>query len=177
MRHEMKLTIDAETNIEVIDWGGTLFRVNQYDFQSMALLDEAVQRGAEFLDSRDRLWFTKINIDDLEISNGYQCICGQLFAEKLEQNFGAFYRPVHGFDYALRYVFLENGEEPVRSEIFHEWDWIESQEMASYLGFNLPQVVLNRNEYADDDPDWANSPFSKAEFISKANIQYEYLAL
>jgi hypothetical protein len=177
MRKEMKLTIDPETSVEVIDWGGNFYRVNKYDFQAMALLDEAVRRGAEFLDSRDLLWFTKIDIDKLNIASGETCICGQLFAKKLEQNFGGLYHPYHGFDYAIRYVFLQDGELPVENQIWDHEDWVESQGVASYLGFNLPQEVLNSEEYSDDDPEWINSPFHNAEFMYQMTRQYEYLAI
>jgi len=39
---------------------------------------EAVANGAQLLDERYPGWYRKINLDELEISNGCSCICGQL---------------------------------------------------------------------------------------------------
>lgn len=43
---------------------------------------ENVERGAALLDKRQPRWFTKIDLDALQLSSGTYCICGQLDAAR-----------------------------------------------------------------------------------------------
>jgi hypothetical protein len=172
MTEEMNLKFTDDFSTMVMVWGDTEHKLNSYDFEMMKNLESAVQRGAEYLDERIPEWYLQIDMDNINIASGYTCICGQLFASKLQETYFD-YTPSHGFDYALRYFFLEdaNGGD----DTFWSDDYIEAQEMASYLGFNLPQEVLTSEELTEDE--FNATIFSKCHFMMNLNAQYEYLAL
>ena len=43
------------------------------------MFEEQVQNGAKFLDMARNGWENEINLDILQLSSCYQCVCGQLF--------------------------------------------------------------------------------------------------
>jgi hypothetical protein len=172
MPEKMDIQFSDDFETMMMDWGGHKFSLNSYDFEMMKNLDAAVQRGVEYLDERIPDWYLQIDMDNINIASGYTCICGQLFASKLEETY-LNYRPTHGFDYALRYFLLQdaNGDDGN----FWSEDYIEAQEMASYLGFNLPKEVLNSEELTEDE--FNATTFAKCSFMTNMTAQYEYLAL
>jgi hypothetical protein len=72
---------------------------NFYDELATFVLQGNVDRGAQWLDEYDPTWYNRINIDWLELSNGADCICGQLFIDNLlDENGWQIYDD--GYDYA-----------------------------------------------------------------------------
>lgn len=96
-----------------------------------------VQRGARWLDENFPEWTTRIDLDTLELSEANQCICGQVFADRVEvegteetdPSFGI----ESGFDYANTHLFAEaNSWISVaipKGEIFR------ANKVSRYLGF------------------------------------------
>ncbi len=44
------------------------------------VLEEHVENGIEFLDKHQPDWYTKVDLSNLDMSSGKQCICGYVFA-------------------------------------------------------------------------------------------------
>jgi hypothetical protein len=63
--------------------------------ENMATIEERVSRGAAFLSEVAPGWEGRVNLGDLKLSSGMQCICGQVFDEvraEDENGYGYFER-------------------------------------------------------------------------------------
>ena len=66
-----------------------------------ARIETKVARGARWLDEVVPDWWKRIDVDNLDLSDGYECICGQLFREE-----GAA-RKESGYNYAWNSLFAQ----------------------------------------------------------------------
>jgi len=64
----------------------------------LAILEETVLHGALMLDEHDEDWFTKIDTENLVMSDGSACICGQLFMDKMGEWSNGFEWAIHNLD-------------------------------------------------------------------------------
>lgn len=95
-------------------------------------MHQAVKFGMKVLDDRLPGWEFELNIEELNLGDASLCVCGQLFADKVELT-DAFDNPPDGYEWAVRNViedyfhhaFPENGES-------------DNYRQASRLGFALP---------------------------------------
>jgi hypothetical protein len=60
------------------------------------------KRGARWLDENFPGWEKRINLNTLELANGEQCICGQVFKRRAKNHYGE-----NGFEYASDHLFAE----------------------------------------------------------------------
>ena len=89
---------------------------------------QRVQNGCRWLDENFPGWEERIDIHTLDLANGHQCICGQVFAEEARDNKWSGH---HGFDYAYSNFFQEaNSWIP-----FDKQDPKRRVLVAHYLGF------------------------------------------
>lgn len=73
-----------------------------YSMAEQMIMETKVERGAQYLDESYPDWYTKINVDQFNLSDADHCICGQLFLEKIEELMNEDEENYYadGFDYA-----------------------------------------------------------------------------
>lgn len=87
-----------------------------------------VKAGAEFLDSMEPGWYSRINVDDFSITNTESCILGQVF---------------NGFHDGERRVAVYEGV-----ETNEDFNYVPSRKWLDDHGFDL-----TINEYLDENMD------------------------
>jgi hypothetical protein len=72
---------------------------------------ERVERGATMLDERIPEWYTQIDLGCLNMASGSECICGQLFMDKVGETLiarnGSEVLITDGYEYATS-IFLDH---------------------------------------------------------------------
>jgi hypothetical protein len=89
----------------------------------MIQASEAVQNGVEWLDAHIPDWYDFIDVDNLNLRNGYCCILGQLFSVPNETTSG-FVIALNAFEISLG-CSIEMGFEATNldnyDELYDEW--------------------------------------------------------
>jgi hypothetical protein len=111
-----------------------------------------VCRGARWLDENFPGWEERIDLDSLQLTSAYKCICGQLFEKE-----GAALKPdVTGFNYAVNHLFAQAnswisetvGMKPVVGPIGYRYGVRNerSDRVAKALGFHDGACKIKRTK-------------------------------
>ena len=143
--------------------------MNENDLRAEAALVQMVERGATWLDSMNPTWWLKINIDNLDLMDSHQCICGQFFCEDaLASVSDDEYEYVYndGYDYAMNKYFDGNEIEMIRhgfqvvtnytaknedyDDIIYSSIYRNLSKQYHFLGYEwVRQIYARANKYGD----------------------------
>jgi hypothetical protein len=101
-----------------------------------------VANGAEWLDAIKPNWYLEVNTEELEISSGDSCICGQVFMDEFMKHISN--HRAENPDYPEDYDF-ENGWDYAVENFFSLEDADDPYGFASKLGFNM--LDLKRRKF------------------------------